>query len=555
MKLISLEIGEKFRSLHSGFKVNFHTSNSNLKELDVFQPFCLVGLNGSGKSNVLEVLANIFYHMELCGNKFKPDDFKNFFNPSECIPNSFCIEYITYIKGATESNNQLFRVRIEKESHKTPTLSVISFPKFDENEAWAEIPCISTLEEPANSKIFLPDAIVSYSSGENQILSLPFIKTRFIRFDEYIQASYYEYPFKEPESSMIYIDSEMSQAVLLSNLVFQNEATLKPLKDELGIQGMRSFRMNLNLHLINTNKGEKSLLFALQESIDKLKKCATSWKEVEDNLIIDFWIDHSSKEAIIENFGDAFSFFRVFQILYELNHRVVGKEIKRDVYQSKGYYTDGKIPLASPDDSVFYFLDFYIQKKVNDFLEPINLLLRNFSDGEHQFLHTLGILLLAKDKRTLFLLDEPETHFNPGWRAKFIKVLNDSIKASGGNNMMKEILLSSHSPFIISDCRPNNVIVFEKDESTGSISAKTANELNIRTFGASIEEISDKIFKYDQSIGELSNFELEKIDFSKIKTEEDLMNAKKSIQHLGDSIEKDLVLARLNQLLTKIKSN
>jgi len=41
------------------------------------------------------------------------------------------------------------------------------------------------------------------------------------------------------------------------------------------------------------------------------------------------------------------------------------------------------------------------------------------------------------------------------------------------------------------------------------------------------------------------------IDFNKIKTEEDVINAKKSIQHLGDSIEKDLILARLNQLIPK----
>lgn len=196
-------------------------------------------------------------------------------------------------------------------------------------------------------------------------------------------------------------------------------------------------------------------------------------------------------------------------------------------------------------------MDYLILKHVEGEPKPIELLLRNFSDGEHQFLHTMGICLMLKDRSSLLLLDEPETHFNPGWRAKFIKVLNDSIKAGGGNNMMKEILLSSHSPFIISDCMPNNVIVFEKDETTGSISAKTANELNIRTFGTSIEEISDKIFKYDQSIGELSNFELEKIDFNNIKTEKDVINAKKSIQHLGDSIEKDLILARLNQLIPK----
>jgi len=312
--------------------------------------------------------------------------------------------------------------------------------------------------------------------------------------------------------------------------------------------------MNLNLHKIHHDIDQKvssPILKQLEPQIQKLKKCASSWFSDDKLMWLDFYVDENTKKAFQDNFESSFALFRFFQILYELNSRIVKDSIKEEVYSSKGYYTDGKLPTGSPEQNVFYFLDYLILKHVEGEPKPIELLLRNFSDGEHQFLHTMGICLMLKDRSSLLLLDEPETHFNPGWRAKFIKVLNDSIKAGGGNNMMKEILLSSHSPFIISDCMPNNVIVFEKNEITGSISAKTANELNIRTFGTSIEEISDKIFKYEQSIGELSNFELEKIDFNKIKTEEDVIKAKKSIQHLGDSIEKDLILARLNQLIPK----
>ena len=94
------------------------------------------------------------------------------------------------------------------------------------------------------------------------------------------------------------------------------------------------------------------------------------------------------------------------------------------------------------------------------------LLLREFSDGEHQFIHTIGISIMLKSKRTLLLLDEPETHFNPGWRAKFIKVLNDSIQSGGANNFLKDVILTSHSPFVISDCLPNNVIFFKRNKKT-----------------------------------------------------------------------------------------
>ena len=67
MKLLKLKIEneEGFRSLQQGFDINFH-SLADTEAMEQFRPFCFAGLNGSGKSNVLEALANIFYHLEVC---------------------------------------------------------------------------------------------------------------------------------------------------------------------------------------------------------------------------------------------------------------------------------------------------------------------------------------------------------------------------------------------------------------------------------------------------------------------------------------------------------
>jgi restriction system-associated AAA family ATPase len=538
--------------------MDFHSlTEKSMNDMPKFQPFCFAGLNGTGKSNVLESLAAIFYHLELCVAKFRPVNFDKHFRKDKCTPDAFYLVYLICREDQKKySPETSFIVYIKKEIGEEPKMFVDASPisRMIAPELREISLVTSKSQDAAEGKKYLPKIVVGYSSGENEILSLPFLKNRLIHFDEYKEALLKNLEYKEPETSLIYIDSEMSQAVLLSILLFESKETLKPLEKELHIKGLRSFRMNLNLHKIHHDIDQKvssPILTQLEPQIQKLKKCATSWFADDKVMWLDFFVDEQTKKVFQDNFKNSFALFRFFQILYELNSRIVKDSIKEEVYSSKGYYTDGKLPTGSPEQNVFYFLDYLILKHVEGEPKPIELLLRNFSDGEHQFLHTMGICLMLKDRSSLLLLDEPETHFNPGWRAKFIKVLNDSIKAGGGNNMMKEILLSSHSPFIISDCMPNNVIVFEKDETTGQILAKTANELNIRTFGTSIEEISDKIFKYDQSIGELSNFELEKIDFDTIKTEVDVINAKKSIQHLGDSIEKDLILARLNQLLPK----
>ena len=59
MKLISLKIGERFRSLPPNFELDFQ-KELNRANVSEFRPYCLVGLNGCGKSNVLEALAHIF---------------------------------------------------------------------------------------------------------------------------------------------------------------------------------------------------------------------------------------------------------------------------------------------------------------------------------------------------------------------------------------------------------------------------------------------------------------------------------------------------------------
>ncbi len=116
-------------------------------------------------------------------------------------------------------------------------------------------------------------------------------------------------------------------------------------------------------------------------------------------------------------------------------------------------------------------------------------------------------------------------------------------------HLLKDILLTSHSPFIISDCLPNNVILFEKDEN-GNVTAKRVSEMEnaFNTFGTSVELILNRLFNYDQSIGDLSNDELEKIDFNLINSKEQVESVKAKLRALGESIEKDMVLARLNKI-------
>ncbi len=548
MKLLNLEIDSEYGSIKKGFRLQFRIpygeQNLNIESWEQFHPFCFAGLNGSGKSNVLEALANIFYHVECCANVNQPKTFVDSFDNKDAKPRAFKLQYyILKDKGLQETLENTTLVTISKKKDEEPEMEHQPYP-FNAKPIPVTVVAEKYSKIQAEAKKYLPDLIIGYSSGENEILSIPFLKTRLIHFDEYYEALKGNLVYNEPESSLIYIDYEMSQAVLLSNYIFQNVKVLEPLQTELGIKDIKRFRMNLNTHPEDTIK----ILDRYQEVIIKFKNCSTTYYEEENKLTLDFCVDSQTKVAFKENFnGSIFELFRAFQILYTLNYKTVSDEIKEDVYQSKGFYTDGKVPNPAPEDKVFHFLDYYIEKEDKITKEVSYLLMKNLSDGEQQFLHTLGICLMLKNKTALLLLDEPETHFNPDWRSKFIRTLQKGLEASDSNNLMKDIVITSHSPFIISDCFPDKVIVFEKNKQPIN-----ANDMHFRTYGTSIDIIMENIFKKNNTIGDKSKKDIDdiqdEIKLKKFLTSQQVLNYKNRAAHLGDSMEKILLFAKLNEL-------
>lgn len=546
MKLVYLKIFEQFRSLQAGFEVNFRNPNTySIEDLSGFHPFCLAGLNGSGKSNVLEALSSIFYHLECCANKFKPEIFQKYFKTNENSPSAYELEYLIGLNnGDPYILKNFHKVRITKEVDKAPVMITKPYP-FGDLDEWENHNIVAEIgNEAAYGKQFLPDLVVAYSSGENEILSLPFVKMRLFQFDEYIQSINNREEYEEPESSLLYIDYEMSQSVLLANFLFQNEITLLPLIDELKIKGMNRFRINLNNHLLNDEQSRKNIkpyiLEQLERKIEKLKSCATCYFENKQEIILDFLVNEATKEAFIANFKDAFDLFRFFQIAQVLNYRIVNNGIKQQVYQSNGYYTDGKLPEAPPDDLTFFFTDYFIYKEDKNSNSTSKFLLKNLSDGEQQFLHTIGICMMLQNRRTLLLLDEPETHFNPDWRSKFINILRKTLGTGSENFMLKDIVLTSHSPFIISDCLPDKAILFRKS-STG-IEAINAKQLNFNTFGASVEYILQRFFGIQNLISTYSFETLKEI--IKYGTEDDLRFA---TEFFGESSAKQYLYSELHK--------
>lgn len=566
MKLLNLKIGSQFRSLAPGFDVKFH-QQGNFEEMTHFNPFCLVGLNGCGKSNVLEALSQIFYHLELCLGKHLPSVLKkkDIFDSQKCPVDAFTLEYLTLDNPTAEANEQhAVRISVTKQVGEAPRMSVVPLHSI--------APAMHfNLEKSSEgmasmAKSFLPQYVVAYSSGENETLSIPFIKSRFIHLFEFRENVVNDVlDYSSPENSLIYVDSNMSQAILLCCLLFEDKETLKSLAkpEYTGILKVKKFRMHLREETFMENKYSYFQLFKRKSNsngaygkdlFEILKDISTlSWYDAEEKAYyFDFWVDEATKEAFKCYFHTAMNCFQVFRLLYELNNYAVNLDKQKEIFGSTGVHTDGKFGMPGSDDDIFHFLDFYLVKQLDEQGDKKELLLKEFSDGEHQFIHTMAICLLLKDSDSLILLDEPETHFNPSWRSHFVSILDETLRNACSSlkqhddsyvNFMKDILITTHSPFIISDCRAENVIVVTKEN--GHAKAEKASDMGIKTYGASTSFIQAKIFGSTDTIGGKAYQDMRDISKQTNKDKQQKLNEVNN--KFGESLEKLMVLSEINE--------
>jgi translation initiation factor RLI1 len=108
-----------------------------------------------------------------------------------------------------------------------------------------------------------------------------------------------------------------------------------------------------------------------------------------------------------------------------LNHYKVDIETKAELYKSGSLYVNETISTPASHERIMRFKEGSLIKEG----VPETIYIKALSDGEHQLIHTIGLCLLFRHESALFLLDEPETHLNPDWRASYISTLRAALEA------------------------------------------------------------------------------------------------------------------------------
>lgn len=156
-------------------------------------------------------------------------------------------------------------------------------------------------------------------------------------------------------------------------------------------------------------------------------------------------------------------------------------------------------------------------------------------------------------KDVVIIIDEGELYFHPEWQRKW---LWDFLKAISLIYMDRrvQIVVSTHSPFILSDLPSQNVI-FLKNVENGMqvIEGLSDNQL---TFASNINMLlSNSFFMNDGLVGEVAKFKINQlISLLNNKSPEEIRKHKaqisKQLRYIGEPIIRNKLFSMLNDILT-----
>ncbi len=479
---------------------------SPLAELRPRPPiFLLVGVNGTGKTGILRALALIFDRLEdrrAPGFPFK----------------------LAYQIGR---GGKSFEVVVESKGH--TTLRDVNFLVTNEDGETSEI-------EPTEWTDYLPQQTVVYTSGhlgewqflleqetngyERREEEQSELLHQFLKEAKTIQEVVglgnlidFESPAVMaemiPGRTVLLADKQLELA-LLATLAIEGDAhesrrqaeECRDIYRRAGIDRLRAFSLDLIPLAANAQEGVilaqvELLVHSLLE--DRLEEYPEVQRRLQELLS---WTPPELPEQLTERIRKLAELAvhrhrnpdGSYHLLFEMN-----EETRLNLGGSQGLFATSKQFFDFLADlqkrGVLARTDLILDKI--DLAEPI--LSRHLSDGEREFLGRMALFLLMRQPESLFLLDEPETHFNDIWKRELVGLLTSMLDGRDST-----ALLSTHSSIVISDVAHPQLVLLVKDHQgrTKVIDVQTP------TFGADPSDIAINILGAPRAGGVLSAREL-----------------------------------------------
>ncbi len=374
----------------------------------------IIGQNGVGKSNLIEIIVSIFRAIDLGGNEAAEFSYTLSY---ECRDHEIQIRY-----DADNSKNTLVNVDGKKKS--------LTFLKNNANE-------------------YLPLNIFTYYSGTNWRVEKLFIKH---------QTQFYK-ALTEGDDRLIrrffYCRDVHSFFVLLAFLV-DDDPACKDILRKLDIASLDSVLFCLRKPYWFKNKpseimkteGDPRFWYSrgvVKDFLGKLWEQAIAPIDNKERKTIDFRGRSEQQDRLYLFLPDAAA-------LRELNANypsttTLFKNIESTYIADLLENVDVTINLEDGKQVTFDQL----------------------SEGERQLLTVLGLMKFTRDDESLFLLDEPDTYLNPRWKLDYFdqikKILGHSSGSSDGSAWEScQVILTTHDPLMLTSLYASQVRVLTEDE-------------------------------------------------------------------------------------------
>ena len=409
----------------------------------------IVGENGSGKSGIYETINNLI------------EDLKNF------------KKYKDYFSPITITKNILVFKRNEELYYFSENILITRINRIKDDFSLDIKQVTYSLD---NKKIFDSEEIIDENKiklEENEIAKI--LTDNLVYNKDFKLSSFMYIPYK----------IEISNSFEYEKYIDENKE--KQIYKEFNDASDVSF------------EEEKDAEKEMKHNIYNLENYSGDLKNITDDyhqfLIIWFIENHYSNFDLLTNKEG---------LIEEYDNQEEDEKINEDEFLNP--------PTKNIDEFTEHEKELYFDKYHNyfrfDFEDSLGRKFSDLSHGERVFFGqfiSIYHLISKSEGSSLINFDEPELAIHPNWQKKYINELLNLLEQF--DNKI-HLILTSHSPFILSDLPKENVIFLEKGKQVYPF------EDNQQTFGANIHTLlSHGFFMKDGLMGEFAKDKISQILF------------------------------------------
>jgi len=411
-----------------------------LKEFTIDFPYdfqqyisVLIGTNGSGKSTILEAIAQIFSDVLL--NEKAKFSFELEYSlrheqilEESTITAEFHTAYLLVKLLAKEGENIL--VNIE---------SGIDDTIYNEKIVKGKNKVILSLDSNPITFSYLPDNIVIYYSGLSEIMQ------GLVAPHNEIISTAYRKNNKLIGRDFFYFQPKHFGIILISLLSFEYGDIPDFLNRKAKIRGVQNIQIRLQkpewakdtIQNFWGAEGEvRNFLDYLNENSATANDLINSDKSKGvGNIVIETWQDEAIIITIVSQ-----------EKLFEIRNHLIEERKLFEILNI--IFTDGMLNDIS----------FALKKEEEENTFGV------LSEGEQQAIVIKGMTELLSEKNSLFLFDEPDTYLHPKWQRQFIGDIESTINSN--YNSENSFVIATHSPQLLSNAKSelNFVKIIEDGE-------------------------------------------------------------------------------------------